>query len=118
MANPQQHLVQLSHPHIWAHIILRDQNNGDRGLPVTNSRHITPHQLATLRNSGGAEPGDTLGAEPGDGGVDGAHRPEHDGVGDQAERTALVLSEPAQHGGKFAATPTTTRGTDEMKFPG
>jgi hypothetical protein len=72
-----------------------------------------------------AEPGDVLvtdlvalGAEPGDGGFDGAHRPEHDGVGDQAERTELVLSEPAQHGGKFAATPTTTRGTDEMKFPG
>jgi hypothetical protein len=34
-----------------------------------------------------------LGAEPGDGGVDGAHRAEHDGVGDQVERTELVLSE-------------------------
>ncbi|MGI5133396.1 hypothetical protein [Streptomyces sp. CA-106110] len=37
--------------------------------------------------------------------------------GDQIECTKLALSEPAQHGGKFAATPTTTRGTDEIKFP-
>jgi hypothetical protein len=50
VANPQQHLVQLSRPHIRAHIILHDQNNSERGLPVTNSRHMTASQLATLRN--------------------------------------------------------------------
>ncbi|GHH89166.1 hypothetical protein GCM10017771_38080 [Streptomyces capitiformicae] len=50
VANPQQHLVQLSRPHIRAHIFLHDQNNSDRAPPVTNSRHMTDRQLATLGN--------------------------------------------------------------------
>ncbi|MFE2183111.1 hypothetical protein [Streptomyces sp. NPDC059455] len=48
VANPQQSLVQLFHPRIRAHIILHDQNNSDRGPPVTNPHHMTAHQLATL----------------------------------------------------------------------
>lgn len=38
----------------------------------------------------------TLGTESGDGGVDVASRPGHDGVEGQAERAELVLSELAQ----------------------
>lgn len=50
VANPQQHLVQFSRPRIGAHIILHDQNNSDRAPPVTNSRHLTAGQPASLRN--------------------------------------------------------------------
>jgi hypothetical protein len=50
VSHPQQHLFQLKSPAIRPHISLHDQHNSDHKPPVTNSRHMTTHQLSKLRN--------------------------------------------------------------------
>uniref|UniRef100_UPI00397F4D59 hypothetical protein n=1 Tax=Streptomyces sp. x-19 TaxID=2789280 RepID=UPI00397F4D59 len=51
VTDPQQHLFKLARPHVRPHIVLHDQYNSGQARPVTNNRHMTARQLATLKKT-------------------------------------------------------------------